>query len=451
MAGKLAKTAMDHLQITEQLSHRAQHDPLTGLPNRVLFEDRLHHALALARRNRKMLGLLVLDLDRFKSINDTLGHHAGDAVLQQFAQRAWEEGDVSRLVELLEQQRPKHGDEKDLRGFEWHYLWRLTHSELRAITVKCDVWRLSTDGHRLAHVSQNGIVRVLDVTTGSQVCALQNRVFQDSVGATYLNFSPDGKRLVSVVSDGLFDRHKPTEITVWDASTGQAIRTFKGAGWGREFFSPDGLSLCSLGMSSHEGIVWDIATGRKVASLTGLTDHPPGVVFSPDGRRLANGSRDGTIRLWDLSTGKELFVLKGHNHQISCLSFSPDGQHLASSAESGRPVKLWDLTTRKESLSLEGHMRVSYIVFSPEGRFLATISPDRRMKVWVEFPTKSGQRVKGFSVRTLPGRHTPATSGGAGCCRRLRCTRRPPHGPPRGWRSQRPGPALSSEKQRSSP
>ena len=67
--------------------HLAQHDSLTGLPNRMLFHDRLDQALSLAVRKRGRLAVLLLDLDRFKTINDTLGHDAGDRLLQQTAER----------------------------------------------------------------------------------------------------------------------------------------------------------------------------------------------------------------------------------------------------------------------------------------------------------------------------------------------------------------------------
>jgi len=63
------------------LDHLARHDTLTGLPNRRMFFERLEHAIALARRSGKQLALLFVDLDRFKEINDTLGHAIGDAVL----------------------------------------------------------------------------------------------------------------------------------------------------------------------------------------------------------------------------------------------------------------------------------------------------------------------------------------------------------------------------------
>jgi diguanylate cyclase (GGDEF)-like protein/PAS domain S-box-containing protein len=70
-----------------QLEHLAQHDPLTGLPNRLLFTDRLHQAILQAHREHRGVALLFVDLDGFKSINDSLGHPAGDQVLQQAAAR----------------------------------------------------------------------------------------------------------------------------------------------------------------------------------------------------------------------------------------------------------------------------------------------------------------------------------------------------------------------------
>jgi diguanylate cyclase (GGDEF)-like protein len=84
-----------------RLEHQALHDALTGLPNRVLLQDRTQHAMRVGRRVRQHLSLILLDLDHFKEVNDTLGHAAGDVILREVAERlrqvARESDTVSRL------------------------------------------------------------------------------------------------------------------------------------------------------------------------------------------------------------------------------------------------------------------------------------------------------------------------------------------------------------------
>jgi diguanylate cyclase (GGDEF)-like protein/PAS domain S-box-containing protein len=84
---RLAAVAIDHRELTDKLAHQAQHDALTGLPNRLLFQDRLGQALAQAEQNERKLAVIHMDLDRFKHVNDTLGHSFGDALLRQAATR----------------------------------------------------------------------------------------------------------------------------------------------------------------------------------------------------------------------------------------------------------------------------------------------------------------------------------------------------------------------------
>ena len=98
---RIASLAIERKQYGAYIRHIAHHDPLTGLPNRLLLEDRLRQAIAQANRRCGRVALLFIDLDHFKNINDALGHHIGDGLLQAVArrmERCLREGDsVARL------------------------------------------------------------------------------------------------------------------------------------------------------------------------------------------------------------------------------------------------------------------------------------------------------------------------------------------------------------------
>ncbi len=84
---QLASVAVENSLLYERLAFQAQHDTLTALPNRLLFHDRVQQAMLLAARHQKHTAVIMLDLDRYKQINDTLGHRAGDELLVEVGRR----------------------------------------------------------------------------------------------------------------------------------------------------------------------------------------------------------------------------------------------------------------------------------------------------------------------------------------------------------------------------
>ena len=145
-------------------------------------------------------------------------------------------------------------------------------------------------------------------------------------------------------------------------------------------YSPDGTRLA---VASAIGIwLYDTDTGAEVALLTGHTGEVLSVMFSPDGRTLAGGNWDGTIRLWDVVTGRHKRTLTGHTGEVLSVTFSPDGGTLASGSRD-ETVRLWDVVTGLHKRTLTGHTKwVSSVVYSPDGGIIASGSGDNTIRLW---------------------------------------------------------------------
>ena len=179
-------------------------------------------------------------------------------------------------------------------------------------------------------------------------------------------------------------------------------------------FSPDGKTLAS-GSIDKTIKLWDVETGKQITTLLGHDDFVLSVSFSPDGKTLTSGSVDKTIKLWDVETQKQITTLSKHDDSVLSVSFSADGKTLASGS-TDKTIKLWDVETQQEITTLPGHNHsVISVSFSADGKTLASGSIDKTIKLWdvetqQEITTLPEHDDEVFSISFSPNGKTLASS-----------------------------------------
>jgi len=252
----------------------------------------------------------------------------------------------------------------------------------------------SPDGKYVLSGSYDKTMKLWDAFTGQEI-----RTFKGHKGCVNsVCFSSDGKYALSGSGD--------KTLKLWDIATGREIKTFPGhKGLFNEVtsvcFSPDGKYALS-GSWDYTLKLWDVLSSKEIRTFTGHTSFVYSVCFSPDGKYALSGAQDNTLKLWDVATGQEIRTFTGHWNSVNSVCFSPDGKYALSGA-TDRSIKLWNVATGMTINTLTWHSgAVNSVCFSPDGKYVLSGSSDNTLKLW--------DIATGYEIRTFTGHTSTVTS-----------------------------------------
>jgi eukaryotic-like serine/threonine-protein kinase len=365
------------------------------------------------------------------------------------AQRAWDESSVWRVRDLLLLQKPDRkglgnfvsargqltpagSDESqpmskaqavDMRGWEWHHLWRLSFSEriqwsglwsrlaftpdgqylffgdsqqpgrvtMRRATEKRRVrWSrgrgapivglaVDREAQVVVALATDGTIKRWEVATGIDLPSFKLALPKDSV---YV-LSPDASRLaVSSWQSPAGGGSRSGTVTIYSLADGSEIRRLQDfrSQVVQMAFTPSGDGLVCASQDRMARL-WNLRDGRMTKSFTGLPSAARSIVVSGDGRTLALGGWDGAIKTWNMETGRELIAFRGHSDAVTVLAFTTDGKQLVSGSRD-MTVKVWDRAGGWEVQTIRGHVGTIYdLAVAPTGD-IASSSGDATIRVW---------------------------------------------------------------------
>ena len=301
------------------------------------------------------------------------------------AYREWSGGNLAGARDLLD------SCPEERRGWEWHYLDRLTHRELKKFDIPFDeysVASLTPDGRRLAVIHSG--VHVWDLSTGKAIGRLPKAHELDDV-ASGAALSPDGRLLAT-------SQYTARTLRVWDVETGQPLWEVRTHRLGPVAFSGDGRLLAfATGQLVH---LVDARSFKEMLSFRvdwHRDEDLSSLTFDPAGKVLAVVGRDWMVSLWNIEMGTKM----GDPVDFAkAVAFRPGGGQFVTT---NAAVKVWSLPNMVKVRELHGHTSlISAVAYSHDGRYLATGSWDRIARVW-DLET-------GREVRTIRGHSSPVTA-----------------------------------------
>jgi eukaryotic-like serine/threonine-protein kinase len=265
---------------------------------------------------------------------------------------------------------------------------------------------LSADGKLLATGSWTGHVRVYDWAIGKELYDFPVEHI------ARVAFSPDGQLLVTAAED-------PNTVQLWDMRDGKLVADLPHPQEPKfrlhcVTFSPMGDRVVAGGGQWEAGgvaqaTIWDLAGRKQVGKLTGHQRPILALCYSPDGKTIATGSVDATVRLWDAGSGECVKTLTGHKHWVECVAFSADGKTLVSGGHDGT-VRFWNVAEGEEMRQLAFPGGARTLCFTPRGNLLVggglktlkDFSPDRLQEL--------GTYLDGTAPEALPMERVPVTT-----------------------------------------
>lgn len=198
--------------------------------------------------------------------------------------------------------------------------------------------------------------------------------------------SPDGSHISAMSSE--------EKLLVWTLRSSDKPRDLGRADagvYGATAFSPDGRWIASAG---HVLRMVDVESGSELWARPRDNYVFLTVAFRPDGKTIATGSQDTSIRLWDAETGNEISILRGHQSYVDSVAFSPDGKKIVSWAQDGQ-LLLWDLSAAQPNHRFLGKTKGG-AAFSPDGLWVASGGPSKLVELW---DVSKGEKARELSAR----------------------------------------------------